>query len=83
MVYEQIIFWGKFIFIGITMLAAVIGGIVSYKNFPPKRWGDALWILAALIYFILGLMVGLIVSLLIRDYLFEIYNVTNPYINLG
>jgi uncharacterized membrane protein len=79
--YEQIIFWSKFILFGFIIIAGVIGGIVSYKNFPPRRWGETLWILSTLIWFILGMLIGLLISLLIRDYWFDIYDVVNPYVN--
>jgi len=76
--YEQIIFWSKFILLGFTILTGIIGGVVSYKNFPPRRWGE-LWIGGTILWLMFGMMIGLLVSLLIRDYWFDIYNVVNPY----
>jgi len=79
MTYEQIIFWSKFILFSIIILSTSIGGIISYKKLPPMKWGGALWIISTLIYIVLGLLIGLIISLLIRDHWFDIYNVVNPY----
>jgi len=79
--YEQILFWSKFILFGIMILAAAVGGVVSYKNFPPRRWGEALWILSTFLWLSFGLLIGLLISLLTRDYWFDIYNVINPYAN--
>lgn len=60
------------------MLATVIGGVVSYKNFPPRRWGEFMWVITTLLW---GMVIGMVISLLTRDYWFDIYNVVNPYVN--
>lgn len=81
MTYEQIIFWSKVIFIGFIIISTVIGGFVSYKNFPPRRWGEFMWVITTILWLMLGLLIGLLISLLTRDYWFDIYNVVNPYVN--
>jgi len=81
MTYEQIIFWGRLIFIGIIILFTIGGSFLSYKIFPPRNKDCIMWIIMSVMCMFLGMIVGMITSILIRDYWFEIYNVINPYVN--